>query len=280
MNTQIGTLIRCRDITEKRLGFYQKIGLNILQLAGVDEDYLAPGKEAKQKSENLFALFLRYAFSVPCMFLSYPNQDWTHPKETAGLVPEKFRSERMLLSCRQMQWGKQYGIKYISCHVGFLPEKGTESYDTFVSEMRQLVMFAESNGQQFLFETGMESTQEMKQILSDLMPAHPGINFDPANLLIYDQEDPASFLDELENKVEVVHCKDARRPAPGAAFGRETILGEGDTGFAELLKRLLRNGFSGFLVIERELPPGEEQERDISNAVHFIQTICKGAENA
>ena len=57
------------------------------------------------------------------------------------------------------------------------------------------------------------------------MPAHPGINFDPANLLIYDQEDPASFLDELENKVEVVHCKDARRPAPGAAFGRETILG-------------------------------------------------------
>ena len=128
MNTQIGTLIRCRDITEKRLGFYQKIGLNILQLAGVDEDYLAPGKEAKQKSENLFALFRRYAFSVPCMFLSYPNQDWTHPKETAGLGPEKFRSERMLLSCRQMQWGKQYGIKYISCHVGFLPEKGTESY--------------------------------------------------------------------------------------------------------------------------------------------------------
>ena len=59
MNTQIGTLIRCRDITEKRLGFYQKIGLNILQLAGVDEDYLAPGKEAKQKSENLFALFRR-----------------------------------------------------------------------------------------------------------------------------------------------------------------------------------------------------------------------------
>ena len=112
------------------------------------------------------------------------------------------------------------------------------------------------------------------------MPAHPGINFDPANLLIYDQEDPASFLDELENKVEVVHCKDARRPAPGVAFGRETILGEGDTGFAELLKRLLRNGFSGFLVIERELPPGEEQERDISNAIHFIQTICKGAENA
>ena len=154
MKPSLGTLIRCPDITGERLAFYRKIGLSVLQLAGVNEDYLAPGDEAKRRSETLFALFREYGFSVPCLFLSYPAQDWAHPKETCGLVPDAFRTERMLLSCRQMQWAARYGIRYISCHVGFLPEKDTASYDAFVKEMRQLVLFAESNGQQFLFETG------------------------------------------------------------------------------------------------------------------------------
>ena len=154
MNTQIGTLIRCRDITEKRLGFYQKIGLNILQLAGVDEDYLAPGKEAKQKSENLFALFRRYAFSVPCMFLSYPNQDWTHPKETAGLVPENHKRDGVEQHCSgEGFFGGQCGFYEFkrSCGIyGFIKEpdsfSGVELDGGGIFRYRRLCLSAGMSG--------------------------------------------------------------------------------------------------------------------------------------
>lgn len=273
MKISTGTLICCQDISEKRLACYQQIGLNVLQIAGVDERYLAPGEEAAKRSGELFALLKKYSFEVPCMFLSYPEQDWANPCETVGLTPEKFRSERMILSCRQMLWAKQYGIRYISCHVGFFPEKGSGAYDKIVKEMRQLVLFAEFNGLKFLFETGMESALVLKEFFTDIEPAQPGINFDPANLLIYDQDDPEAFLDVLEDRVEVVHCKDAVRPQAGSRRGKETVLGEGETNFSKLLVRLLKNGFSGYPVIERELPPGPEQECDIANAVKLIKQI-------
>lgn len=276
MVKHIGTLIRTFDITEPRLAFYQQIGLDILQIAGVNEDYLVPTVEAVQKSDDLFALFRKYGFTVPTMFLSFPEQDWTRCDETVGLVPEAFRAGRMVLACRQMLWGKKYGIKYIACHVGTIPENGTEAYCRFVNDLRQLAAFANVNGQQFIFETGMESAAGMKTIIRELSPADTGINFDPANLLIYDQTAPDEFLDELIDKVQVVHCKDAVRPTGGSAMGRETPLGQGDTGFAQLLKRLLANGFAGPLIIERELPPGPEQERDISKAVTLIKNICEG----
>lgn len=275
MQISLGTLLRCPHITEERLAFYHNIGLNMLQLAGVNEEYLAPGKEAEQKSDALFELFRKYGFSVPTMFLFFPEQDWSRPDETIGLTPEPLRAERMVFACRQMLWGKKYGIKYITCHVGHFPEKESEAYGKLINDLRQIILFAESNGQSFLFETGMENTVTMQQIITDLAPAEPMINFDPANLLLYDQDAPEQFLDELENRVKVVHCKDAVRPQAGPATGRETVLGEGETGFRELLKRLLKNGFSGPLVIERELPPGEEQERDIAGAVKLIKNICE-----
>jgi sugar phosphate isomerase/epimerase len=38
------------------------------------------------------------------------------------------------------------------------------------------------------------------------------------------------------------------------------------------LKRLIRNGFAGPLIIERELPLGPEQEKDIAEAVKLLHS--------
>lgn len=276
MKIPLGTLIRCADITAERLEFYQRIGLSVLQLAGVGEEYLMGDEKSRAKSEALLALCEKYSLRVPCMFLSYPGQDWSHPSETVGLTPEAYRAERMILSCRQIRWAEQYGMKYVSCHVGFFPEKGTESYARLVREMRQLVMFAEACGLQFLLETGMETANDLQTFFKDLAPACAGINFDPANLLIYDRDDPETFLDLLQERVRIVHCKDAVRPQTGSACGKETVLGAGQTKIIDLLNRLRNENFDGYWIIERELPPGEEQERDIAQAVELIKSIEYG----
>lgn len=269
----IGTLLRCGNIDERRIACYHEIGLDSIQIAGVYEEWLAPGETARKASDSFFELFRKYGISVPAMFLSYPNQDWQHPREGIGIVPEKTRAERMLLSCRQMNWAKRYGIRYITCHVGFVPEGKNEFYDRFIGEMKQLARFAASNDQQFLFETGTETAAGLKHILHDIGEPNLGINFDPANLLIYGKDDPAALVDQLADRIRVIHCKDADPAEAGAARGKETVLGKGSTHFAELLKKLLAGGFRGPLIIERELPLGPEQEKDIAEAVEFIRSV-------
>ncbi|MBQ7177598.1 MAG: sugar phosphate isomerase/epimerase [Victivallales bacterium] len=269
----IGTLLRCGDIDERRIAYYQKIGLNALQIAGVYEDWLAPCEAAKAASDAFFQLFAKYGIAVPTMFLSFPNQDWKHPREGVGLVPAATRSERMILSCRQMNWAKRYGIRYITCHVGFVPEERDAFYERLIADLKQLARFAAANGQDFLFETGTESAASMKQIVTDIDEPNVGINFDPANMLIYGTDTPANLLDSLADKIRVVHCKDAVPAQPGDRRGKETVLGKGATNFTDLLKKLLAQGFDGPLIIERELPLGPEQEKDIAEAVSLIKSI-------
>lgn len=276
---QIGTLIRCADINERRIEFYREIGIQTLQLAGVYEPWLAPGPEAEKRTGAMFELFRRHGIRAESVFLSFPDQDWSRPREGIGLVPPKTRAGRMVLACRQMDWAQKHGIKYISCHVGLVPEKNDCGYRELIEDLKQLAMFAAANSQDFLFETGPEKVSLLKETLDDIALANTGINFDPANLLIYGNDDPSVLLDELGGRVRVVHCKDADRPTGGAARGKETVLGKGSTRFASLLKRLVDSGFNGPLIIERELPFGPEQEKDVKEAVQYIKSIMKEHES-
>ena len=270
---RIGTLLRCADITEERIARYRGFGLSAIQIAGVYETWLAPGEAARRASDDLFALLRKYDIAVPSLFLSYPDQDWAHPREGIGLVPAATRAARMVLSCRQMNWAKRYGIPVIVCHAGFVPERPDDSCPRLIADLKQLARFAAANGQEFLFETGTESAAAQKRTIDAIDEPNVGVNFDPANLLIYGTDTPAAMVDTLAERIRGIHCKDAVPALPGAARGRETVLGEGATGFADLFRRLLAEGFSGPIVIERELKLGPEQEKDIAEAVKFIRPL-------
>ena len=272
----IGTILRCGQITEERVAFFRKAGLDCFQIAGVLENWLAPTPAANQASDAFFELFRKYDMTVPTMFLSYAGQNWADPRNGIGLFPLPTRTERMLLSCRQLEWAARYGIKLIACHAGFVPEERGEFYTRLISDMKQLLRFAASYGQEFLFETGTETPEKLRQLLDDLDEPNAGINFDPANLLIYNNGSPAELVEKLAPKIRVVHCKDANFPAEGETRGHEAPLGKGGTHFAELLQRLIAGGFRGPLIIEREIPSGPEQERDIIEAVQLLKSITKG----
>lgn len=273
---QIGTLLRCAHIDERRIAFFQEIGLDCIQIAGVFENLLAPTAEAAKASDAFFELLRKYNISVPTMFLSYPNQNWANPREGIGIVPVATRTERMLISCRLMEWCKRYNIPSVSCHVGFVPEEKNDFYERFILDMQQLARFAAALGQEFLFETGTETAEHLKMILDDINEPNVGINFDPANMLIYNNGDPAGVVDLLGDKIKVIHCKDANPPVDASPMGKETVLGEGSTNFTALLKRLVSGGFNGPLIIEREILPGPEQEKDIKEAVALIKSTVKG----
>ena len=265
----IGTMIR--DHSEENLypylDFLASLGMNCCQICRMPETKLAANGN-NEESEK-FVAYLRKTGLVPIsIFLNLRVRTGGN-----GLVSPAERAARFVFSCRQMTWGAKNGVKYFTCHAGVFPKSGTPEYDAWIADMKEFVRFAGDLGEDFLFETGPESADDLGQAICDIDEKNVGINFDPANLLIYDKTDPAEFVDKLFPYIRLVHCKDSRRPLDGAAHGKETVLGEGDTNFFPLLDSILARGFRGPLVIEREIPAGEQLCKDTAEAYAKLVAI-------
>ncbi|MBQ9367282.1 MAG: sugar phosphate isomerase/epimerase [Victivallales bacterium] len=265
---RIGTLLRLPQMTAEMIAFLKSAGLETSQIARASDDWMN-GAAGVERSEQSLRLLAEYGIDCVSLFMMMA------PGTTGdGFVTEEWRTTRMLFAARQLLWAKKHGIKYITCHVGALSNIGEDdAYKRLVSDFQQLLRFAEENGQFFLFETGPESVAGLKKIFADINSPSLGINFDPANFLYYNQDDPAVLVEEMWQYIKVVHCKDAVRPAAGEPHGHETVLGQGGTNFVQLMHTLLGKGYRGPLIIERELPYGPEQQKDVAEAIQLLKEI-------
>ncbi len=267
---RIGTLLRLPQMTAEMLAFLKSAGLETTQLGRADDNWMS-GDGGVQKSEESFRLLAEHGLDCVSIFMMMP------PGTTGdGFVTEECRTSRMLFATRQLLWAKKHGIRYITCHVGALSTIGEgAAYARMVADFQQLLRFAEDADLFFLFETGPESVAGLKKIFADIDSPNLGINFDPANLLYFNQDDPSVLVEEMWERIKVVHCKDAVRPAQGEPHGHETVLGQGGTNFVQLMHTLLGKGYRGPLIIERELPYGPEQQKDVAEAIQLLKDIRK-----
>lgn len=265
---RIGTLLRLPQMTAEMIAFLKSAGLETSQIARASDDWMN-GAAGVERSEQSLRLLAEHGIDCVSLFMMMA------PGTTGdGFVTEEWRTTRMLFAVRQLLWAKKHGIPYITCHVGALSNIGEgDAYKRLVSDFQQLLRFAEENGQFFLFETGPESVAGLKKIFADINSPSLGINFDPANFLYYNQDDPAVLVEEMWQYIKVVHCKDAVRPAAGEPHGHETVLGQGGTNFVQLMHTLLGKGYRGPLIIERELPYGPEQQKDVAEAIQLLKEI-------
>ena len=120
-------------------------------------------------------------------------------------------------------------------------------------------------------ETGQESSALLRRTLDDLKCANLKVNFDPANMLLYDKDDPLKAVELLAPDIRSVHVKDANRPKTKGVWGEEVPLGRGQTNTKEFVKALQKAGYSGPLCIEREVGTQEDRYRDIEYGVRFLR---------
>src|SRR5205085_3647820 len=128
-------------------------------------------------------------------------------------------------------------------------------YAWLVKTLRTVVDHCAHNEQTFRLETGPEPAEVLWHLIRDVGRMNLGVNFDPANFLLYDTDEPLAALDRLAPLVWGVHCKDAVRPSQPGTLGTEVPLGRGAVDFPALLGRLAAHGYRGPLVIEREHGP-------------------------
>ena len=174
-----------------------------------------------------------------------------------------------------MKWAlartKALGLTDLMLHAGFIPELDSPDRKPFLDTLTTVAELAGTADVTVAFETGQESAALLRRTLDDLKCPNLKVNFDPANMLLYNMDDPLAVLDLLAPDIRSVHMKDANRPPQSGVWGEEVPLGTGQTNTAGFVKALKRVGYRGPLCIEREVGTQAERFRDIEHGVRFLR---------
>jgi sugar phosphate isomerase/epimerase len=196
---------------------------------------------------------------------------------TVGLVPEATRAARVAEMTEISDFARLLGCDVVALHIGFVPERGSNSYKGLIAATRDLLDHVAGNSQRLHLETGQESADHLLEFVFDVQRDNLFVNFDPANMILYGSGEPIEALRKVGHLVRSVHCKDAKWAAPaerGKSWGTEVALGEGDVGMERFLQTLNEIGYTGPLTIEREIAHDRERQKaDIGKAVRLLEAL-------
>ncbi len=215
-------------------------------------------------------------YTVFCAFTGESYADIPTVQRTVGYIPQATRAERERRTLEISDFAAELGVPSIATHVGFVPQDDSDADYVAVREMvRRICDHAARHGQTFALETGQEKAEALLHFLHDVNRPNLGINFDPANMILYGTGDPIEALGVLSAHVLSVHCKDGDWPpknVPGA-LGSEKPLGQGAVGMDNFLRQLQKIGFKGPLTIEREAEDPVQRIKDIKMGVGLLERL-------
>jgi L-ribulose-5-phosphate 3-epimerase len=193
-------------------------------------------------------------------------------RRTGGLVPDDTWEENWENAQENAGLAQSLRLKLVTCHAGFLPhEEGDPESEKLQHRIRLVADLFAAKSIDLAFETGQESAQTLKAFLDRLGRANVGVNFDPANLILYDKGSPISALRTLAPFVKQCHLKDANRTKQAGAWGEEVVVGTGQVEWTQFFAVLREIGFAGWCCIEREA--GHARVADIVTARKLVESL-------
>lgn len=191
-------------------------------------------------------------------------------RRTGGVRPDEHWSANLEAAQRNAQIANGLGLELVTFHAGFLPEERLDPVRrVMIERLRAVVDAFARHGVRIAFETGQERAETLLEVLAELDRPTVGVNFDPANMLLYGMGDPVSALQALTPRVVQVHIKDARSPRTPGTWGEEVTVGSGQVYWPGFFAALDAAALSCALVIERE--SGADRVGDIRRAHDFIK---------
>ena len=221
----------------------------------------------------------RAQFSIVTVVAAYTGEDYADiptVQRTVGFIPLATRAERERRTYDVSDFAAAIGVKSIACHVGFVPEdRNDPDYNAVRDLVARIADHAGKHGQTFALETGQEPAEVLLRFLKDVNRPNVGINFDPANMILYGTGDPIQALDVLAPHVLSVHAKDGDWPPKeqAGALGTERPLGQGAVGIPRFVQKLKQIGFRGPLNIERETNDQAARLADIRKGVEYLRSL-------
>jgi L-ribulose-5-phosphate 3-epimerase len=244
----------------------QATGIRRVQLA------LDPLRDSPGVWGQTPALFRQNGLTIVSGMLGCVGEDYTTLetiKATGGVAPDATWEQNRANIRATAALAKQMGLKLVTFHAGFLPHN--EKDPTFIKMLGRLAETADAfqaAGITLGFETGQETAPVLVQLLQKLNRPNVRVNFDPANMILYDKGNPIEALRLLGPWVCQVHIKDARRTKVPGTWGEEVVLGTGEVDWPEFFAALREAKFAGDCVIEREA--GNQRVADIRTAKEVV----------
>src|SRR5205085_8166879 len=121
----------------------------------------------------------------------FPGEDYATPQTihaSGGFGPKPLRAERLERFAWAVDRTKKLGLTDIMFHAGFVPEADDADYQPFLSTLGKAADLAADRGITCALETGQESSDHLLAFIKDLARPNVKVNFDPANLLLYDRD--------------------------------------------------------------------------------------------
>ncbi len=184
---------------------------------------------------------------------------------TGGIAPDTTWEQNRANIRATAALAKQLGLKLVTFHAGFLPHDDQDpAFAKMLQRLAETADVFQGMGIKLGLETGQETAPALVHLLQKLNRPNVGVNFDPANMILYDKGNPIEALRLLGPWIRQVHIKDARRTKVPGTWGEEVVVGTGEVDWPAFFATLRELKFAGDCVIEREA--GTQRAEDIRAA--------------
>ncbi len=195
-------------------------------------------------------------------------------RETGGLRLDEHWETNRAAAAENAKLAGRMGLDFVSLHAGFLPEEaGDPERAKLLDRLREIADLFAAEGVALGFETGQENAHTLVEFLRELDRPRVGVNFDPANMILYGMGDPIHALEALAPWVRQVHVKDAVPTKTPGTWGAEVAGGEGEVSWDAFFDVLAAKGLDVNLAIEREA--GDDRIGDIGRARKLVENQLK-----
>ena len=249
-------------------------GVNAVQL------HLDPIRTFAWRADETASRLKVAGISLISGMMSTKDEDYTTLESiqlTGGVRPDATWDDNLRAAEGNAILSQRLGLRLITLHAGFLPhELGHPVRKTMVDRIVQMAGIFGARGVRVALETGQETAETLVKVLAEINASlpeahHVGVNFDPANMILYGMGDPVDSLKQLLPSVMQLHIKDAVPTMTPNTWGTEVRAGTGAVNFAQLLQVLKSSSRRVDLAIEREA--GDDRVGDVRAARSLVMSL-------
>ncbi|MBL1216670.1 MAG: sugar phosphate isomerase/epimerase [Planctomycetes bacterium] len=244
----------------------KQTGLRFVQLA------LDPLRTGAWDPDQTMAVLKEAGIIVVSGMMAMKGEDYStleSIKITGGVRPDEHWDANMAAAGENAQLARRYGIQLITFHAGFIPHSANDPLRAImIDRLRQLLDIFDRHGVRAAFETGQETAGTLLEVLEDIGHDEVGVNFDPANMILYAMGNPVEALTRLAPRVYQVHIKDAVKTKTAGTWGAEVVAGTGDVHWQSFFGTIKELDIKCDLIIEREA--GDQRVADVIVARDLI----------
>ena len=204
-------------------------------------------------------------WKLSATMIGFPQEDYStldSIRVTGGIVPDAAWEANKKIVVAGAKLSAELKSPVLTLHAGFLDESDPVALKKYTDRVKFIVDTCGEAGVPVAFETGQETAAD----LAKFMPTVPGagVNFDPANMILYAKGNPVEAVRTLAPWIRHVHLKDAVLTKKPGTWGTEVPWGDGEVDAPRFLAELKAAGYKGNFAIERE--GGNDRTGDIALA--------------